>query len=319
MEQSPTIQALTEALVAAQAEMPKVAFDSTNPFLKNRYASLGAVIEASRPILAKYGLAVTQWPISDMGKIGITSRLVHKSGEWMSDRIVIAAGEEKGKSHAQIAGSIVTYLRRYSLASILGLYADEDVDAQHPAPSGHPVAKSAPEAKPTPRKPAPEAFKALLDQFKAQCLRAAGGDEEIAVNVLRDRAHLLPNEVMEHLTVESMPKGESARKDTLAAIEELAGTVAAPGDSAPPEGETATGYIKLVTEKGTSKGGTRYGILLVQDLEDKTGGDWFNTFDDKDGEMAKSLKGEFVTLIYEQTKFGNDLVKQGVIPGEVTP
>jgi len=41
-------------------------------------------------------------------------------------------GEERGKSLAQVAGSIVTYLRRYPLASILGMYADEDGDGNEP-------------------------------------------------------------------------------------------------------------------------------------------------------------------------------------------
>ena len=37
-------------------------------------------------------------------------------------------GTEKGKSSAQVAGSVITYLRRYSWVSILGLYAEEDTD-----------------------------------------------------------------------------------------------------------------------------------------------------------------------------------------------
>ena len=36
--------------------------------------------------------------------------------------------EDKGKTKVQCAGSTLTYLRRYSWASILGMYSDEDSD-----------------------------------------------------------------------------------------------------------------------------------------------------------------------------------------------
>ena len=44
--------------------MPVAVFDATNPFLKSRYASLGAVIQASRAILAKHKLSLVQFPVS---------------------------------------------------------------------------------------------------------------------------------------------------------------------------------------------------------------------------------------------------------------
>ena len=61
-------------------------------------------------------------------KIGVTTILMHNSGEWLESTCWLELGDERGKSNAQVAGSIVTYLRRYSLASILGMYADEDGD-----------------------------------------------------------------------------------------------------------------------------------------------------------------------------------------------
>jgi len=108
--------------------MPVAVFDATNPFLKSKYASLGAVIQASRPILAKHKLSLVQFPISDANGIGVESVLAHESGEFVSERILIPLTEEKGKSRVQSAGSTLTYLRRYSWASILGMYSDEDSD-----------------------------------------------------------------------------------------------------------------------------------------------------------------------------------------------
>ncbi len=64
MTQSQSITHLAAALAKAQAEMPVAVFDATNPFLKSKYASLGAVIQSSRPILAKHNLSLIQFPIS---------------------------------------------------------------------------------------------------------------------------------------------------------------------------------------------------------------------------------------------------------------
>ena len=128
MTRSESITHLAAALAKAQAEMPVAVFDATNPFLKSKYASLGAVIQASRPILAKHKLCLVQFPISDANGIGVESVLAHESGEFVAERILIPLTEEKGKSKVQSAGSTLTYLRRYSWASILGMYSDEDSD-----------------------------------------------------------------------------------------------------------------------------------------------------------------------------------------------
>lgn len=131
MNKSETIGKLSLALSKAQAEMPEVKKNAQNPFLKNKYADLGAVIEASRAVLAKNELAVTQFPVSDGDKIGVTTLLAHSSGEWLEETILISATDAKGLSFAQSAGVVISYLRRYAWASILGMYADEDTDGNH--------------------------------------------------------------------------------------------------------------------------------------------------------------------------------------------
>lgn len=135
MNKSATISKLAQALAKAHAEMPVVQKNSTNPFLKNKYADLGAVIDTSRPILAKYELAVVQSPVNDGDKIGVTTLLIHSSGEFIEDTIYIPSTDAKGLSIAQSSGVVISYLRRYALQSFLNMYADEDVDGQkHEAP-----------------------------------------------------------------------------------------------------------------------------------------------------------------------------------------
>ena len=149
---SESIKELATALAKAQSELPAAQFDATNPFFKSQYASLGSVISASRPTLAKYGLAVSQLAVSDGDLVGVTTILMHDSGEWLEGTFTMATGEERGKSSAQVAGSVITYLRRYGLASILGMYTDEDGDGNHAPQQAKAAPKPAatPESTPTP-------------------------------------------------------------------------------------------------------------------------------------------------------------------------
>ena len=132
MNKSTSISKLAVALSKAQAEIPAVKFDGVNPFLKNKYATLGAVIETARPVLAKYELSLMQSPVSDGDKIGVTTLLLHSSGEFIEDTIYLPASESKGLSVAQSAGVVISYLRRYSLQAFLNMYADEDTDGHKP-------------------------------------------------------------------------------------------------------------------------------------------------------------------------------------------
>lgn len=134
---SDNIANIAKALSGAQSELAPAEMDSVNPFLKNKYASLGSVTKAIQPVLSKHGLSYTQIISGgDDGRIGVTTILMHESGEWIESNISMQLGEERGKSLAQAAGGIITYLRRYSLAALFGVYAEEDSDGQAPASKG---------------------------------------------------------------------------------------------------------------------------------------------------------------------------------------
>jgi hypothetical protein len=128
MNKSETINELAAALAKFQAEVTPAPFNKVNPFLKNKYATLGSIIDTAKPVMKKHGLSVTQLVTGSGGDVGIETVLLHNSGQWISSEYTMPSGTEKGKSAAQVAGSIVTYLRRYALAAILGIYSDEDTD-----------------------------------------------------------------------------------------------------------------------------------------------------------------------------------------------
>lgn len=132
---------LNAALVSAIAETKDVHADSTNPFHKNKYASLGAHLESIKPIFQKHGLAILQFPTSSEKAIGVNTIIVHTSGASIEESICIPVSDNvKG----QEAGAIISYLRRYALASVAGV-ATEDDDAEinriahAPAPASKPT------------------------------------------------------------------------------------------------------------------------------------------------------------------------------------
>jgi len=128
MNKSESIKNLAEALHKAQAEMPAVPMDSEGHY--HKYASLGAVIDTTRPVMENHGLSLSQFATSENGDVGVTTILMHTSGEWIEDTITLPLVAEERKSLAQVAGSAITYLRRYSWSAVLGLYSDEDTDGE---------------------------------------------------------------------------------------------------------------------------------------------------------------------------------------------
>ena len=128
ISKSESIDLLAKALAEAQGEMPPVMMNAVNPFLHSKYADLGAIIETSKPVLSKHSLSFSQVVFTEDNKVGLNTLLMHSSGQWIASGMSLPMGEEKGKSLAQVAGSVITYLRRYSLSAILGIYTDEDTD-----------------------------------------------------------------------------------------------------------------------------------------------------------------------------------------------
>ena len=119
---------LAQAFYAFQCEV-------TNPPLDKegygyRYVTLPKMIDHVKPLLDTHGLYFRQHCTHDGDQIGVTTYIGHKSGEeWECGTVTMTVGQMKGMSHAQAAGSVLTYCRRYALQSALGIVGDPDTDA----------------------------------------------------------------------------------------------------------------------------------------------------------------------------------------------
>jgi len=136
-DHSEQLDKLAEAMAAAQAEMPVAIAAAKNPFFKSRYADLGSIWSACRGVLSKHGLSIVQCPGGSGHAAALTSYLLHVSGQWI--RTTAEVGVQEGP---QPYGSALTYLRRYQLAALVGIVAEEDDDgetAQKPVREANPT------------------------------------------------------------------------------------------------------------------------------------------------------------------------------------
>lgn len=120
---------LAAAFHAAQSQVRNAKKDSKNPHFKSNYADLASVWDACREALHSNGLAVMQsaGPLHEDGKlvgIAMDTTIVHVSGAGMTTTCVVPARN----SSPQDYGSAITYARRYGLANMVGVVADDDDD-----------------------------------------------------------------------------------------------------------------------------------------------------------------------------------------------
>ena len=119
---SPEIGTLALALAKAQGQIRGAIKDSENPFFKSNYADLEAVWAACREPLSKNELAVVQTTSGDEGKVVVHTTLIHSSGQWIRGTLSVTPD----KPTSQAVGSCLSYLRRYALAAMVGVYQVDD-------------------------------------------------------------------------------------------------------------------------------------------------------------------------------------------------
>jgi hypothetical protein len=132
---------LSARLVKALGDIDNPTLDAKNPHFNSRYATLASHVAVAREAMKRHGIAVMQ-PITDGegGKLTIRTILLDESGDRMEFPLSFNPPGDPQK-----VGSAITYFRRYSLASALGIVGEEDDDAN---------AATGGDSRPDPRSPA---------------------------------------------------------------------------------------------------------------------------------------------------------------------
>jgi hypothetical protein len=151
---SETIGAIAAALAKAQAELtnPEKSLVATirSPFPREpertfRYASLSSGLDVIRKTLGRHEIAAVQSTEIDKeaGLIRLTTILAHASGEWLASDWPVCALADTAAPHRM--GAALTYARRYSLFSLVGIAGEDDLDAPdlnvRPGPAAAPNGK----------------------------------------------------------------------------------------------------------------------------------------------------------------------------------
>lgn len=142
MKSSESIKNLCESLVKAQKKIENL-YPSSKGYGYD-YVPLNKVIDMLKSVLPEFGLSFVQLPYGGASgqTVGLTTRIVHESGEWLEETAEFPVTDMKGVNATQKAGAAITYFRRYALLSAFGVTGDKDVDANDKAftPQNHTAA-----------------------------------------------------------------------------------------------------------------------------------------------------------------------------------
>ena len=109
---------INEKLFKLQQEIGTISKDANNPFYKSKYFDINSLIKQLQPLLKKNRLLLLQPIEEDM----VYSKLICVDGSGG----VISALKLPDINDPQKLGSAITYYRRYTLASLLGLQSVDD-------------------------------------------------------------------------------------------------------------------------------------------------------------------------------------------------
>ena len=115
------------------------------------YATLDDILDGPGRAYNKAGFSVVQLPMQKENCVHMTTVIGYRNGSTIKSTMSMPCDV----SNPQKIGSVMTYLRRYMLASMLGLASEPDDDANSAVPQvtgrvSRPSAKSARRAQPSP-------------------------------------------------------------------------------------------------------------------------------------------------------------------------
>ena len=168
MKTSESVKEILPALLSVTDSM-QAEKDGKNPHFRSDYMTLDGILNTVKPILKNVGIVILQSIDDDSGLIRCTTRLIHTSGEYVECDSIVHAD----KMTPQGYGSAITYARRYSITTALGIAAaDDDGNAAEVASAPKkPVSK--PKPKPATAKVEPKKNNGVLSEDVADKIIAA--------------------------------------------------------------------------------------------------------------------------------------------------
>jgi ERF superfamily len=169
MKTSESIEHLGTALALAQGDLANPPKNKTNPYFNSSYVDLADGLDAIRKTFSKHHLSFIQGTSVVDGVILLNTRIIHKSGQWIESEYPVG-----GFGKPQEMGSAMTYARRYSLFSMIGIAGEDDDDGnaaqnaeQKPVKAAKPAKQMEPGLKPDDSKTLLETIKMAMERCES--------------------------------------------------------------------------------------------------------------------------------------------------------
>lgn len=126
------MRSIYERILSARKNFGEIVKDSENPFHKSKYADLNSYLHSVSDALAAEGVSLFQplevRPIEGRLISTVKTILICPEGYPLTSELILPDLQDPQK-----IGAAITYYRRYTLASLLGLAAEDD-DAEGAKP-----------------------------------------------------------------------------------------------------------------------------------------------------------------------------------------
>jgi RNAse (barnase) inhibitor barstar len=108
--------------IAGQSSLETAIKNSSNPFLKNKYADIQEILDKVKSAFHENNYIIVQEGGADESGEFIDTKLIHTSGNLFNCKIYL----QYKKGDMQSLGGAITYARRYGLLSVTGIPVDDD-------------------------------------------------------------------------------------------------------------------------------------------------------------------------------------------------
>jgi hypothetical protein len=124
MQHSEKINEILSALSNARKNLARVKKTKKNTYYKSKYADLTDVMNACEEKLRDQGIEIMQSLDAVDEKSILHTRLIHSSGQWIGSSVCLSYKQGDSQSH----GSAISYMRRYSLVTLVGICVEDEDD-----------------------------------------------------------------------------------------------------------------------------------------------------------------------------------------------
>lgn len=106
-------------MASMQIEMPSVAERGTGHNIK--YATFEDINDVAKPIMSKYGFAVSFKVVETDRGVRVTGLLLHRSGHREETEMTFPSDTSGSKNAVQALGSSISYAKRYIMSAMLNI------------------------------------------------------------------------------------------------------------------------------------------------------------------------------------------------------